>query len=174
MAFEEGLFDKHGAVTDVETTNDDDVTVWVGLGWFCVVMLGSALVAGLSLPFLPGYQDRPTDVGDVVRFDWLIVATFLAYPIRCCCQARIWLGLLAMAAASAQSFSIVDTATERIETYHIAATATGLWWAVPVFQLICYAAFATAGVRTRLAERRWQRLTAKLMRNPSTPRPVPR
>ncbi len=171
MAFEEGLFDKFGAVTDVETTHDDDVTVWVGLGWFCVVMLGSALVAELSLP-TPKTSVGPAAVGDVVRFDWLILATFLAYPIRRCCRARVWLGVLAMTAASAQSFSIVDTATERVQAYDVAATATGVWWAVPAFQLMCYAAFALAGSRTRLAERRWRRLTDQLSRNAPTLRPV--
>ncbi len=173
MAFEEALFDKHDAVSRVEDPHEDDIALWVGLGWFCVVMLGSALVAWSSLPTTTTSVGAST-VSDVVRFDWLIVATFLAYPIRRCCQARVWLGVLAMTAASAQSFSVVDIATERVQAYDVAATAAGIWWAVPACQLICYAAFALAGSRVRLAERRWRRLTERLMRNPPTPRPVPR
>jgi len=171
MAFEEALFDKHGALSGVEDPHEDNLTLWVGLGWFCVVMLGSALVAELSLPTPPTSVGSPA-VGDIVRFDWLILATFLAYPIRRCCRARVWLGVLAMTAASAQSLSIVDTATERVQTHDVAATATGVWWAVPAFQLICFAAFALAGSRTRLAERRWRRLTDQLARNAPAPRPV--
>ncbi len=167
MAFEEALFDKRDAASAVADPHADDLTVWVGFGWCCVALLGSAVAGWLSLPAVETSVGA-AGVSDIVRFDWLIVATFLAYPIRRSCQARVWLGLLALAAASAQSFSVVDTAVERIETYDVAATAVGTWWAVPVLQLVCYAAFAVGGVRTRLAERRWQRLMAKLARNPPT------
>ncbi len=171
MAFEEALFDKSGTVAGVVGPHEDDVTLWVGLGWFCVVMLGSALAAWLSLP-VPDPPQGSASVDDIVHFEWLIVATFLAYPVRRCSQARVWLGLIAMTAASAQAFSVVDTAAERVETYDVAATAAGVWWAVPVFQLVCYTAFCVNGIRTRLAERRWQRLTAQLMRNPPPLRPL--
>ncbi len=179
MAFEEGLFDGRagrlgGDGLAMPASSADDMSGCVAAGWFAVVVLVSAAAAGLSLPYLDQSHSDPSTVGEVVRFDWLILATFLVYPIRRCCEARIWLGLLATAAACAQSFYVVDTATERVAEYAVAAPAMAVWWAVPMLQLVCFTAFAVAGSRSRLAERRWQRLTAKLMRNPATVRPVRR
>ncbi len=171
MAFEEALFDKRGAGLGVVGRYEDDMTGCVAVGWFAVVVLVSA-AAGLSLPSLQVSHDDPATVDEVLRLDWLIVATFVTYAIRRCCEARIWLGTLATVAACLQSFYVVDTAMDRVEEYCISAPSMVVSRAVPAFQLVCFTAFALAGSRRRLAEPRWQRLTTKLMQNSPTSRPV--
>lgn len=140
----------------------DDISGWIGLGWFAGVALCSAVVVALALP-PESFVDQSSSVSQVVRLDWLVFATFLVWPIRRCAQHSVWCGVAAVLVASSQSFYVVNVGLERLADAQIPVTAGAAWYLVPGFQVCCYAGFGISGARRRWKDRQWRRLVAGLM-----------
>ncbi|MBA3234313.1 MAG: hypothetical protein H0T17_10280 [Propionibacteriales bacterium] len=172
MAFEEARPHDAGpseSPEDLGASFAEDLSWWVGLGWFAAAALLSALVVALSLPAEPAGLDRPYAVSDVVRVDWLILATFLCYLLRRCARASLLCGLAAVVLCSAQSFYVVSAALERLDSLHITTAAPWLWYLIPSVQLVAFIGFGISGARRRVADLRWKRLITSLLRDAGAP-----
>ena len=87
---------------------------WVAAGWLLVLALACAVVAALSLPATSMSAEPGAQARDVFRPEWLVLAAFLAYPVRRVARASLPLGAVALIAASAQVVTIADTAADRL------------------------------------------------------------
>ncbi|MBA2698723.1 MAG: hypothetical protein H0U61_08120 [Nocardioidaceae bacterium] len=168
MAFDQG--DAHRSpsygIEEPRLGTPEDASGWLGLVWFLGVALCSAAVVALALPPV-SFLDESSRVGQVVHLDWLILATFLVWPVRRCAQHSIWWGVAAVVVVSSQSFYVVGTGLDRLADAQIPVTAGAAWYLISVFQACCFAGFGLSGARLRWKERRWQRLIANLMRDTS-------
>lgn len=142
----------------------DDLSGWIGVGWFAGVAFCSAIVVALALP-PESFVDQSSPVSQLVRLDWLLLATFLVWPIRRCAQHSVWWGVSAVVAASCQSFYVVNVGLDRLADAEIPVAAGAAWYLLPILQLCFYAGFGISGARQRWRDRRWQRLIAALMRD---------
>lgn len=166
MAFDEP---RHDGVTELPEGSAasiaDDMSWWAGMGWFAVIALASALVVAVSLPTEPIGLDRAYRVSDAARLDWLIVSTFLCYPLQRCARASLLCGFAAVVLCTAQSFFVVSQALEALDSLQVQVTAPWLWYLLPAAQLVCFVGFGVSGARRRIADRRWKRLFTALMRD---------
>ncbi|MBA2774519.1 MAG: hypothetical protein H0U36_10825 [Nocardioidaceae bacterium] len=142
----------------------DDVSGWIGLGWFAAVAMCWAVVVALALP-PESFVNQSSPISQVVRLEWLVLATFLVWPIRRCAQHSIWWGAAALVVASSQSFYVVSVGLERLADAQIPVTAGAAWYLLAAFQVCCYTGFWISGARQRWKDRRWQRLIAAMMRD---------
>lgn len=144
------------------STADGADGFWVAMGWFLATVFGAVALASASLPMVPESQAAPYQFGQLVHFEWLVVATITAFGIYRCAAQRVGMGIAAWVLTSAESFNAVFTAMDRMHHFHVAVAGVGWWYVLPILQTCLGLGYCIAGARVRLFEWRWQRLVTRL------------
>jgi hypothetical protein len=131
---------------------------WVALGWSLGALLAAGVLATLASP---GTTPEPYTLfapRDFIRPEWLVLATFIAFPLFLASRERWWVAIPVFTLLSAESWYVVDSAVGSL--HQVGLTSPGRDIALYVLlgcQVAVFAAAAWVGARQSLVRRRWLR-----------------
>ena len=147
---------------------------WSATGWLLAVTALCGICDFLALPDGGVWLGMPLSGHEMFRPEWLVVATFLAFPLVRLARASMLLGLLGFALATGEMYTIVDNARERfVHNVDLFGSGPGFpmaYYALAALQGVLFAVATGIGLRRRWADRRWERMMRRMTHAKQPPR----